>query len=107
MQQLSPAQLSAWLDDESRPRPLLLDCREPWEFDVCRIEGAKLIPMRTIPLRLQELEREQDVVCICHHGARSQQVAMFLKNQGFPKVHNLAGGVNAWALQVDPSMSRY
>lgn len=107
MQQLSPAELSAWLNDESRSRPQLLDCREPWEFDVCRIEGARLIPMRTIPLRLEELARDQDVVCICHHGGRSQQVAMFLQSRGFPRVHNLAGGVNAWALQVDPGMPRY
>jgi len=107
MDQITPVQLKAWLDDPARPAPVLLDVREPWEFDVCRLAGARLIPMRTIPARHAELDRDADIVAICHHGARSFQVAMFLQQQGFARVHNLAGGVAAWARDVDPAMPTY
>ncbi|PKO90149.1 MAG: sulfurtransferase [Betaproteobacteria bacterium HGW-Betaproteobacteria-12] len=107
MQQLLPPQLAAWLTDPGRPRPLLLDVREPWEFELCHLEGAQLMPMQLVPVRCQELDPEQDIVVICHHGARSMQVALFLENRGFAAVHNLAGGVNAWAMDVDPAMRRY
>lgn len=107
MQHLNAPELAAWLADPARPRPLLLDVREPWEFDTCRIEGATLIPMSSIPARIEELDEEADIVCICHHGARSMQVAAFLERNGFGKTFNLTGGVHAWALQVDPSMPKY
>jgi len=107
MEHLSAPQLAAWLADESRPRPLLLDVREPWEFDTCRIEGATLMPMQSIPARIDDLDEESEIVCICHHGARSLQVAAFLEHHGFGKVSNLTGGVHAWALQVDGSMPKY
>ena len=107
MEHLSAPQLATWLADESRPRPFLLDVREPWEFDTCRIEGATLMPMQTIPGRIDDLDEESEIVCICHHGARSLQVAAFLEHHGFGKVSNLTGGVHAWALQVDSSMPKY
>jgi rhodanese-related sulfurtransferase len=107
MQQLLPSQLAEWLADDSRPKPLLLDVREPWEFELCQIAGSQLIPMHLIPLRSQELDADRDIVVICHHGARSMQVAMFLENRGFTSVHNLSGGVNGWAMSVDPAMRRY
>ncbi|WP_234084009.1 rhodanese-like domain-containing protein [Azonexus sp. R2A61] len=107
MKQLGPVQLAEWLADESRPRPVLVDVREPWEVELCRIEGAEHIPMHTIPLRAGELPADRDVVVICHHGGRSMQVAFFLERQGFASVHNLAGGVEAWACEVDPGMRRY
>lgn len=107
MEHLSAPQLAAWLADESRPRPLLLDVREPWEFDTCRIEGATLMPMQSIPGRIDDLDEDAEIVCICHHGARSLQVAAFLEHHGFGKVSNLTGGVHAWALQVDGSMPKY
>ena len=107
MDQLTPAQLKAWLDDSARPAPLLLDVREPWEFDICRIPGARLVPMRSIPARHVELDKSADIVAICHHGARSFQVAMFLEQQGFGRLHNLAGGVAAWAKDVDPAIPTY
>jgi rhodanese-related sulfurtransferase len=107
MQQLGAQQLAEWLADASRPKPVLLDVREPWEFDICRIEGSQLIPMHLVPMRCEEIDDEQEVVVICHHGGRSMQVAMFLERKGFGRLFNLTGGVEAWAVQVAPGMPRY
>ena len=107
MKQIAPAELAAWLADASRPAPLMLDVREPWEWDTARIAGATLIPMREVPARIGELDRSREVVAICHHGGRSQQVATFLEKNGFSKVHNLAGGVDAWSRTVDPTVPVY
>jgi rhodanese-related sulfurtransferase len=107
MRQIAPADLAAWLSDSRREKPLLLDVREPWEWQIARIEGAQHIPMREIPARLGELDPGQEVVAICHHGGRSQQVAMFLDKNGFAKVHNLTGGVDAWSRTVDPAVPLY
>ena len=107
MRHLSAPELAHWLADNARAKPLLLDVREPWEFQTCHIAGSNAMPMRTIPARLAELDDGQPVVCICHHGARSMQVANFLEQNGFAEVINLTGGVHAWALQVDNSMPTY
>jgi len=107
MQTLTAPELAAWLADPSREKPVLLDVREPWEFQTCRIEGSVPIPMNSIPARMQELDDEAPIVCICHHGARSMSVASFLERNGFSQVINLTGGVHAWALQVDNSMPTY
>ena len=101
MVQITPIELNEWLKDEARPAPLLLDVREPDEFAAYRIEGATLIPMRTIPARLHELDRRADVVMICRSGARSYHAGMFLKQNGFERVYNLAGGVIAWSNDVE------
>ena len=107
MQQVRARQLAEWLADESRPAPLLLDVREPWEVELCRIEGSAHIPMHLVPMRCEELDSARDIVVICHHGGRSMQVAMFLERKGFGTVFNLMGGVEAWAGEVDPTMRRY
>jgi rhodanese-related sulfurtransferase len=107
MQHITAPELASWLADPTRPRPLLLDVREPWEFETCHITGAMLIPMQTIPSRHGELEADAPVVCICHHGGRSMQVAAFLEQNGFTQVTNLTGGVHAWAQQVDRTMPVY
>ena len=107
MKQISPPELRAWLADDGRAKPVLLDVREPWEFQTCRLEESLLIPMREIPARVGELDVEADTVVICHHGMRSMQVAYFLHRQGFARVHNLAGGVDAWARTVDSAMTVY
>jgi rhodanese-related sulfurtransferase len=110
MQQISAPQLRLWLEEGvagTRIKPQLLDVREPWEFDVCRIPDTKLMPMRSVPARFMELDRDAETVVICHHGARSYQVAMFLEQQGFSKISNLYGGVAAWAQQVDSTMPTY
>ena len=107
MEQITAPELAAWLADTSRPRPVLLDVREPWEFDKCSLAGATLIPMNTIPARIDDLDDDATIVCICHHGARSMQVAAFLERNGFGKMVNLTGGIHAWAQQVDPAMATY
>jgi rhodanese-related sulfurtransferase len=107
MQQLTAPQLADWMKDESRAKPVLLDVREPWEFQTCHIAGAMAMPMQTVPARQEELDPETPIVCICHHGMRSLQVAAFLERAGFTQVINLTGGVHAWAQQVDPSMPTY
>ncbi len=107
MKSVSAQELSAWLADEGRTSPQLLDVREPWESQICRIEGSDLVPMRLLPEKLHELDTAQPIVCICHHGGRSMHVAMFLARQGFENVYNLTGGVDAWARQVDTAMPTY
>ncbi len=107
MNHLSAPELAAWLADPSRPQPLLLDVRENWEYELCKIGGSTQIPMNTIPARIEELDDEAQIVCICHHGARSMQVAAFLDRNGFTNTFNLTGGIHAWALQVDATMPRY
>lgn len=90
---------------------LLLDVREPWEVALGRIElaGADSVamPMNSIPGRLDELPPSRTIVCICHHGVRSAQVAAFLERQGYRSVHNLTGGTDAWSAQVDTGLPRY
>ncbi len=107
MRQCSPNQLAEWLADDSRAKPVLLDVREAWEYEICHLDGSVLMPMHTVPARLSELDRDAEYVVICHHGGRSAQVAMFLERQGFGQTINLAGGVAGWAAQVDPSMAQY
>ncbi len=107
MQQINPTELRTWLDDPRRDKPLLLDVREPWEYEKARIEGSRLVPMRELPARVAEIGEDKEVVAICHHGGRSMQVAMFLERQGFKRVHNLLGGIDAWSRTVDPSVPTY
>ena len=107
MQQLTAAQLKVWLDDPARERPVLLDVREPWEVQICALPDAVHVPMREVPARAGEIDPEAPVVAICHHGARSMQVAVFLERNGYSNTYNLAGGVDAWAKTVDPSMPVY
>ncbi len=88
-------------------KPVLLDVREPWEFQICSIPDSILMPMGQVPARAKELDKDSEIVAICHHGNRSQQVALFLEKQGFKNLYNLQGGVDAWAREVDPKMNTY
>ena len=106
MREMDAATLRQYLERCDTP-PLLLDVRQPWEFDVCRIEGSQLIPMGQLPRKLTELDPEQETVVICHHGIRSRSVGRYLEQQGFSKVINLSGGVDQWAKQVDHTMPTY
>lgn len=110
MQQLSPPALAALLQ-QADPPPLLLDVREPWEFALCHLAGAQLLPMRQVPAAVGRqaplLDPDTPLVVICHHGIRSQQVARFLEHQGFTRVMNLQGGVDRWAREIDPGMATY
>lgn len=85
----------------------LVDVREAFEIGICRIEGALHIPMNTVPNRLEELSREKPLLIQCHHGGRSMQVVRYLRQNGFDNAINVAGGIDAWAVEIDPGMQRY
>ena len=104
MQFFSPAQVATHLTGNT---PLLLDVREPWEFEICHITDSKLIPMGKIPMLIAELNPLQEIILICHHGIRSRQVGLYLQAQGFTKLINLQGGLDAWARDIDTQMATY
>lgn len=86
----------------------LIDVREPWEFATTRIEGSVPIPMGEVPSRAhQELDPEERVVVVCHHGIRSMNVAVWLRNQGFEQAQSLRGGIDSWSVEVDRTVARY
>ena len=105
MRHLGAQELQSWL--AGRSNVALLDVREPWEFDVCRIEGSRLIPLAQLPARLAELDSDRTTVVICHHGVRSLRAASYLEHCGFGDVVNLTGGIDAWARTVDQAMAVY
>jgi adenylyltransferase/sulfurtransferase len=91
---------------DSGATPTIVDVREPWEHEIAAIPGARLIPMDQLPGHLDELAREREIVVHCHHGQRSAAVVQWLRRQGIPAV-NLRGGIDAWAVEVDPALRRY
>jgi len=103
--EITPAELKARLNRNDKL--LLIDVREPQEYAICRIEGSKLIPMRTIPANLQQLDTDEDVICYCHHGMRSLDVTVWLQGQGVTSARSLAGGIDRWSLEIDPQVPRY
>ena len=107
MRSLTVRELADWLADGARAAPLLLDVREDWEWETCRIDRSVQMSMNTIPARIDDLDTDATIVCLCHHGMRSMQVAVFLERNGFTDVLNLTGGIHAWAVQVDDTMARY
>jgi rhodanese-related sulfurtransferase len=86
---------------------LLVDVREKWEYDTSRIEGATLIPLREIPLNLSRLEEAAEIVLLCHHGTRSLDAATWLRSRGVAGARSMAGGIDRWAVEVDPAVPRY
>lgn len=110
--QVRPSELSAWLKTAcTHGTPVVLDVREPaeWRMASVKEDGFALltIPMGVITPRLGELDPEQPIACLCHHGGRSMQVAAFLRARGFNHVANIAGGINAWSAELDPTVPRY
>jgi rhodanese-related sulfurtransferase len=103
--EIAPAELKQSLDRGEKI--VLIDVREPWEFDISHIGGAKLIPMGSIPSNLQALDLEEPVVCYCHHGMRSLDVTVWLRAQGVENVKSLAGGIDRWSLEIDSKVPRY
>ena len=87
--------------------PVVLDVREPQEIALARFPGAVEIPTQSVPSRMAELDRNAEIFVLCHHGMRSAHVADYLAEQGFTRVGNVTGGIDAWALMVDPSVPRY
>ena len=86
---------------------LLLDVREAFEVETCAVAGSRHVPMRQIPESLPDLPRDRLILALCHHGGRSLRVAQFLRANGFTQVSNVAGGIDAWAEQIDPGLARY
>ena len=112
IEQIPPSALPDWLATVTGDQlPLLLDVREPaeWQAASVRPAGAELLqmPMHTLPARLSELDPDRPVAVLCHHGGRSMQVAMFLAQHGFERMANVAGGIDAWSVQADPTVPRY
>ena len=103
--EISPAQAAALLA-EGNAR--LIDVREPWEFETAHIANSVPMPMGDVPARAhQELDPDERLVVMCHHGMRSMNVAVWLRNQGFEQAQSLMGGIAAWSAEVDPAVPRY
>jgi len=103
--QLSPTEVAERL--RAPEPPLLIDVREPWEHRIAHVEGARLVPLDSLPAALSTLDPEGDYVMLCHHGVRSQRAALFLRARGIQRVANLRGGIDAWSAEVDPSVPQY
>ena len=106
MRQLSPQQVLEQIE-QNYDKPVMLDVREPFEFEICAIEGSINIPLNQIPTAVEELDPEREYVLICHHGMRSQRAGMIMASKGFDKLINLVGGIDAWACNIDSRMKRY
>jgi rhodanese-related sulfurtransferase len=103
--EVSAAEAAALLR-ENRAR--LIDVREPWEYETTHVEGSVLLPMGEIPARAaQELRPQERLVILCHHGVRSMNVTAWLRRQGFEQAQSVRGGIDAWSVEVDPSIARY
>lgn len=105
MSEISPQDLKGRLD--RREAPLLLDVRQDWETQLCRLPNAVHIPIEELELRVEELNAQDEIVVYCHKGVRSAAVAEYLRSLGFANVRNLTGGLDLWAHVIDPAMRRY
>jgi rhodanese-related sulfurtransferase len=104
MRNLSPAELKTLLDDHS---VVLLDVRQAEELEIAQLPGAQHIPLNELPARINELNPEQAIVVLCHHGVRSEMAGRLLERNGFASVAHLMGGIDAWSEQIDPTLARY
>jgi rhodanese-related sulfurtransferase len=104
-QTITPAEFAARMKETDAP--LLIDVREPVEYEIARVEGAQLLPMSRFYEWAGTLDKEREIVVMCHHGIRSAQVCQALAQGGFTKLYNLAGGINRWSREVDPSVPVY
>ena len=107
--ELMPAEVAKWHRLPADQRPCLLDCREPEEVAICRIEGSITMPMAEIPGAVERLKdlSERGLVIYCHHGMRSLQATSFLRAKGIENTFSMVGGIELWAHQIDPGMARY
>lgn len=102
---ITPTEFVRLREDDARWQ--VLDVREPWEFAVSSIDNAILMPMGDVPSRVNELDSARPTAVLCHSGIRSRNVAEFLAQQGFTKLINIAGGINAWSQEVDATVKQY
>ncbi|HEY8297363.1 MAG TPA: rhodanese-like domain-containing protein [Candidatus Baltobacteraceae bacterium] len=105
MQEISVDELARWRSEQKAF--VLLDVREPHELTLASLDGATHVPMRDLPARLNELDKDAEIAVLCHHGGRSAQVARFLTQHGFANVYNVDGGINEYATRIDPSIPTY
>ena len=103
--EIQPEQVRRLRDTEEKFT--FLDCREPWEYQTAHIEGTVHIPMQDIPARIQELDPDDHIVVICHHGVRSMNVTAWLRQQGYDKSQSVAGGIDRWSRVIDPKIPTY
>ena len=103
--EISPQELKKKLDENESV--LLLDVREQSEYDIVHLEGARLIPLNTLPHNLDQIPLDQEVVVYCHHGQRSLHATAYLHQVGFTDAKNLAGGIDQWTAEIDPTLRRY
>ncbi|MCW9023517.1 MAG: rhodanese-like domain-containing protein [Gammaproteobacteria bacterium] len=106
MRQFSPTELREYLSSGNN-QPQLVDVRETWEYEICHIANSELIPMANLFADPDQLDKNSEIVLICHHGIRSYHAGLFLRSQGFQELINLSGGVERWAQEVEPGMPRY
>ena len=103
--EIEPRDLAEMMNSNEK-KPFLIDCREPWENEIARIEGATLIPMRQVPQSLERIPQNATVVVYCHHGTRSLNVTGWLRQHGI-EARSLKGGIDGWSLEIDPAVPRY
>jgi len=112
IEQVRPRELTTWLDrHQGGKQPVVLDVREPAEWHTASVTPGNFtllnMSMGSVPARMNELDPQTPIACLCHHGGRSMQVAQFLAGQGFAQVANVAGGIDAWAQELDNNIPRY
>ena len=98
-------EIAALLRSEAPPH--IIDVREPWEWDIAHLEGSDLIPLSTLPARVEALDPSRAYALLCHHGMRSEMAANWMAQHGFTQLINIDGGIDAWSIEVDPSVPRY
>ncbi len=103
--EITPLEVKQRLDRGEKM--LVVDVREPWEYAHCHLENALHIPMGSIPANLQQLDTDENVICYCHHGMRSLDVANWLRSQGIASAKSMAGGIERWSAEIDPKVPRY
>jgi len=108
-EEVAPRDVAAWLAAGTGDAPLVIDCREPEEWDICRIEGARGLPLGEFPTAVASLREHagRGIVVSCHHGVRSLRAARFLRQQGIARAFSMAGGIDAWSRLIDPAVPRY
>lgn len=106
MENLSPSEVKQRLATSSVP-PVILDVREPWEFQLVHLPESVPLPLRNLPDVLTEFDTDQEIVVVCHHGIRSMHACIYLENAGFSRLVNLKGGIDQWARELDPKMPVY
>lgn len=108
-EEVSPQDVAAWLETNDPSPPVVIDCREAEELEICKIDGARWIPLGEIPAAVDALRAEaaRGIVISCHHGMRSLRAARFLRQHGIERAFSMVGGIDAWSQAVDPSVPRY